>query len=73
VEGISGGGVVSRGVAVPSAFWSSLGYRAGLSYLSSSGDIIVVCEVVCLHVVGGSRYDVRHMRSKRVGWCLRGI
>ena len=31
-----------------------------------SGDIIVVCEVVCLHV-GGSRYDVRHMRSKRVG------
>ena len=36
-----------------------------------SGDIIVVCEVVCLHV-GGSRYDVRHMRSKRVRWSLKG-
>jgi hypothetical protein len=34
-----------------------------------SGDIIVVCEVVCLHV-RGSRGDVRHICSKRVGWTL---
>jgi hypothetical protein len=34
-----------------------------------SGDIIVVCEVVCLHV-RSSRGDVRHICSKRVGWTL---
>jgi hypothetical protein len=34
-----------------------------------SGDIIVVCEVVCLHV-GGSRGDVRHICSKRQGWMV---
>jgi hypothetical protein len=38
VEGISAGMIVRRWglyIAVSSAFWSSLGYRAGLSYLSA--------------------------------------